>query len=265
MHFAKAVEGKIQEAGGRLLPEGFDELFEKSSMKETSTSPSSPTQPAPELRLLASAAHTGFTALIADGHSRKAKYMQALALGLPCIAARWITTCLDKDKLVDWAPFLLCAGQSAFLGDAIRSRILAPYDAGTAQLATLLDGRPRFLEGSRILVVLRKGDRGKRNAYLFLAHVLGGALSRVSTVDEARMRLKAAEDLGRPYDWVYIDDKAEREEIFGPAKAADGKKRKRLSVSADAGPDPKKTRTLSDEAVIQSLILGRLLDEEEMA
>jgi len=270
MQFAEVVAKKIQQAGGRLLSEGFSELFEKPSIQDMSTSQTSPTSPAPPspaLQLVANAAETGFTALVADGHSRKAKYMQALALGLPCLAPRWVTTCLDKGKLVDWTPFLLCAGQSTFLGDAIRSRILAPYNADTAKLASVLGGRPQFLEGSKILIVLRKADKGKRNAYLFLAQVLGGSLSRVATIDEARTQLKAAEDLDQPYDWVYVDDKAERDEIFGHVKVAESnsKKRKRRGASVSIGPDPKKTRTLSDEGVIQSLILGRLLGEDELA
>lgn len=208
----------------------------------------------------------GFTALIADGHSRKVKYMQALALGLPCIAVRWVMTCLDRHELVDWAPYLLSAGQSAFLGDAIRSRTLTPYDAATARLADIVGRRDKFLEGSRILAVVKKALESRKMAYVFLARVLGASLSRVYSVEEAKAEMKAAEDSGRPFDWVYVDGKPDEDALFaagpGPGPAG-GKKRKRTAAVAAERP-VKRVRTLSDELVIQSLILGRLIEEGEL-
>ena len=266
MEYAKAIERKIQQAGGRILASGFDELFDKPSIKSAASSPLAASPSDSEINILPTAAATGFTALIADGHSRKVKYMQALALGLPCIATRWVTTCIEKDKLVDWNPYLLCAGQSTFLGDAIRSRNLAPYDAGTAKLAAVLEDRLQLLEGSRILLVMKRADEGKKMAYVFLTRVLGASLSRVYSIDEARSKLQAMEDLGRPYDWVYVDDAVDKKELFASTGAAEGgaKKRKRGSGGTQSGPSPKKIRTLSDELVIQSLILGRLIEEGEM-
>ncbi len=262
MEYAKAVEKRIQQAGGRVLANGFDELFNKSSITSAATSPSASSQPGPDLSLLPSEASTGFTALIADGHSRKVKYMQALALGLPCIAPRWVTTCVESDRLVDWDPYLLCAGQSSFLGGAIRSRNLAPYNSATAKLTDVLGDRPRFLEGSNVLLVMKRADEGKKMAYVFLAHVLGASLSRVYSVDEARTKLKAMEALDRPYDWVYVDDKSHPKLIFTDLGGAENKKRKRRSGSTIADSAPKRIRTLSNEVVIQSLILGKLIDED---
>lgn len=263
------VANQIKQGGGKLLPNGFDQLFEFGAIKNAQVASSTP-PPGAEIKLAAAARATGFTALIADGHSRKVKYMQALALGLPCIHERWITTCTEKQKLVDWSDYLLCAGNSSFLGDAIRSRNLRIYDAASAKLSEVIDRRPRLLRGSRVLLVLRKQDESKKEAYIFLARVLGASLSRVYTVDEARKQLRASEDAGHPYDWVYVEEKmAGRAALFADdttstsTAPAASKKRKRPSAADAACPAPKKIRTLSNELVIQSLILGRLIKEDE--
>ncbi|KAH6640986.1 hypothetical protein F5144DRAFT_505873 [Chaetomium tenue] len=262
--FSAMVQKRIKQAGGRILENGFDELFEVSPMGTPSSSPTSALSTEAEISLTPEGQTTGFTALIADGHSRKAKYMQALALGLPCVAVRWVTACLERNELVDWTPYLLCAGQSAFLGDAIRSRTLSPYRASTAKLAGVIDQREKLLEGSRILAVVKKAQEGKKMAYVFLARVLGASLTRVYSVEEAKAEMRAAEDAGQPFDWVYVDGKLDEETLFATGPVG-GKKRKRASAASFAAQPPvKRVRTLSDELVIQSLILGRLIEEGEM-
>ncbi|KAK0652275.1 hypothetical protein B0T16DRAFT_387565 [Cercophora newfieldiana] len=264
--FAATLEKKIKQAGGRVLEAGFDELFDVAPMKAVTGSPSSSAQGEAEIQLTEAGRSTGFTALIADGHSRKVKYMQALALGLPCLAGRWITTCLERGELVDWAPYLLCAGQSTFLGDAIRSRSLTPYDAATARLEDVIGQRTKLLAGSRILLVMKKSLEGKKMAYVFLARVLGASISRVYSTEEARVEIKAEEDKGTPFDWVYVDGKEDAGDLFATPGTGSGRKRKRVSAVATTPSEPplKKIRTLSDELVIQSLILGRLIEEGEM-
>lgn len=275
MTASDAITTKIKQAGGKVLPDGFDHLFEfvpvKNADREASSVSSTP-QPDDDIMLVPQARDTGFTALIADGHSRKAKYMQALALGLPCIHERWVTACVDKQRLVDWADYLLCAGNSSFLGDAIRSRNLSPYDAATAKLGEVIQYRPRLLDQSRILLLMTRADESKKEAYVFLARVLGASLSRVYTVEEARRQLKAREDAGRAFDWVYVvDDKVDVEDMFvshATGAAGGSRKRKRRNDTgngdASTAPPAKRVRALSDELVIQSLILGRLMEEGEM-
>ncbi|KAL2176370.1 uncharacterized protein P884DRAFT_285794 [Thermothelomyces heterothallicus CBS 202.75] len=263
--FSIAIQRRIKQAGGRILEHGFDELFEPLSLETPSSSPASTADAKTEISLTPEGRTTGFTALIADGHSRKVKYMQALALGLPCIAARWVTTCLERNELVDWTPYLLCAGQSAFLGDAIRSRSLSPYDASTASLADIIGQREKLLEGSRILAVVKKSLEERKMAYVFLARVLGASLTRVHSVEQARAEIKAADEGGQPFDWVYVDGKPDEEALFARGSVG-GKKRKRAGSVASSAVQPpmKRIRTLSDELVIQSLILGRLIEEGEM-
>ncbi|KAK4230376.1 DNA repair protein crb2 [Podospora fimiseda] len=264
MDLSSTIERRITQAGGKILENGFDELFDIRSSATPMSSPNG--EPESEIPLSVAGRSMGFTALIADGHSRKVKYMQALALGLPCIAARWVTVCMDRNELVDWSPYLLCAGESSFLGNAIRSRSLTPYDPSTAKLADIIRQRDRFLDGSRILAVVKKPQENKKMAYVFLARILGATISRVYNVEEARIEIKAAEDSGRPFDWIYVDGKVVEKAIFSEAPPSTNNKRKRASMGADkiVGPPTKKIRTLNDELVIQSLILGRMIEEGEL-
>lgn len=270
IEFTATLETRIKLAGGKILDSGFDELFDIPPLKSATRSPT-PGTPEQELDMMLNqdGRSMGFTALIADGHSRKVKYMQALALGLPCLHYRWITKCLDVGQPVDWSDYLLGAGQSAMLGDAIRSRTLPTYDPATARLADVMAQRSKFLDGTKILLVVKKSLEDEKNAYVFLARVLGATATRVFSMDEARLQAKAAEDAGRAFDWVYVDGKEDAGALFGTAGANNGKKRKRRSTSATASvvgeaPALKKIHTLSDELVIQSLIFGRLIEEGEM-
>ncbi|KAI8226428.1 DNA repair protein crb2 [Colletotrichum sp. SAR 10_96] len=267
---SRDVEKMISQAGGHLLTNGFDELFEANALKSRSTSPASDGTEVTPLTLTPWAQSLGFTALIADGHSRKVKYMQALALGLPCISDRWVATCVAKGTVVDWLPYLLCAGQSTFLRDAIRSRSLAPYSATEARLGDVVVRRPKMLEGSKILLVMKKSRaEDKKMPYVFLAHVLGATLSRAYNLEEAKETLKQREELDDPFDWVYVDEHTGTEEgLFSSAapnpKPSKKRKRPAAPVKDEADRAPKRIRTLSDELVIQSLILGRMIEEGEL-
>lgn len=261
----KQTETWIRQEGGTVLGIGFNELFEPGSFALPADS-SAPFQSAP-LQLVPEARGAGFTALIADKHSRKVKYMQALALGLPCLSWKWISACVTKNKLLDWTSYVLCAGSSMVLGNAIRSRSLPVYDAATARLQDIMDQRPKLLQSTEILLCMKTKSEEKRMPYVFLAQILGGALVRAHTLDEARARLREREETGQPFDWVYIDDHEAGVEkaLFGKPSQSGNKKRKRSSADLSVGGRaPKRIRTLTDELVVQSLILGRLVEEGEM-
>ncbi|KAI1272804.1 hypothetical protein F5Y07DRAFT_378860 [Xylaria sp. FL0933] len=262
-----SLEDMIRQEGGKILDDGFNTLFE---FDTPSTSAKTPPAPLLSNSLKLLDGETGFTALIADGHSRKVKYMQALALGIPCLAPKWVTACIAKKEVVNWSSYLLCAGSSTILGDAIRSRDLQPYDASTAKLAQVISRRPRLLGESKILLIMKKAkNEEKRLPYVFLAQVLGASLVRVHSVEEARVKLREVESGNDAFDWVYVDDHVHdaRNALFGSgSNDTTSKKRKRMSAVTDVrdDPPPKRIRTLNDELVIQSLILGRLIEEEEM-
>ncbi|KAI0106412.1 hypothetical protein GGR51DRAFT_169029 [Nemania sp. FL0031] len=262
----RSIEDMIRHEGGRVLDDGFNTLLELDMLPTSAKVPSTPILSS-SLKLIDD--KVGFAALIADGHSRKVKYMQALALGIPCLAPRWVTTCVSKKEIVDWQSYLLCAGASTLLGDAIRSRNLLPYDATTAKLAQVISQRPKLLDQSNVLLIMKKTkNEEKRLPYVFLAQVLGASLVRVYSIEEARARLREAESGHDAFDWVYVDDHIQdaRTALFGPSLSEGAsKKRKRASTGTDLDdPPPKRIRTLNDELVIQSLILGRLIEEDEL-
>ncbi|OPB37293.1 hypothetical protein A0O28_0042050 [Trichoderma guizhouense] len=208
---------------------------------------------------------TGF-----EDHSRKVKYMQALALGLPCLAYQWVMTCLNKGALIDWEPYLLAAGSSAVLGNAVRSRCLRRYDAGDARLVEMVEQRPQLLAGEKLLAIVdesrtrnegkkKKGDAEKK-PYMFLAQALGPSISWVSTIQQARELLEAHDKAGKPYTWLYMDESLGTVESVLTISEPTGKKRRRSH-----GPlATRNVRVLCDELMIQSLILGRMAEEDEM-
>ncbi len=195
--------------------------------------------------------------------------MQALALGLPCISGRWVLACVTKGAILDWSPYLLCAGQSSVLGNAIRSRTLQPYSATDATLETTLESRDKLLHGKSVLMVTGRGKiEDKRKAHVFLTRALGpDRVGQVVDLSEARKKLKFFESEGQTWDFLYVDsqEEAAAAAVFGSTtklSSASGK-RKRGPPSAEdrATPSPKRIRVISDETMIQSLILGQLLED----
>jgi hypothetical protein len=240
----------IRENGGQILDDGFDTLFEIPKPKDADAG----------LTLSATAKPLGFSALIADEHSRKAKYMQALALGLPCISGQWILACISKGTVLDWSPYLLCAGQSSFLGNAMKSRVLQPYSAMDATLEATLEGRDKMLEGKSVLIVTSRGKTEKRKPYIFLTRALGPCrVGQVGDLSEARTKLNS-----ETWDLLYSDgpQEAAAATVFRTTTSASGsKKRKRGPVAAEeTAPSPKRIRVIDDETMIQSLILGQFME-----
>lgn len=117
------LEGLIEHHGGQVLETSFVDLVDATTIE-----------------LQPRFADLEFAALLTDQHSRKVKYMQALALGLPCLSDKWIDACIEnvdetnsdghgdsdstRNRLVNWQPYLLAAGKSDALDDAIKSRCL---------------------------------------------------------------------------------------------------------------------------------------------
>ncbi|KAI7162718.1 hypothetical protein KC349_g1853 [Hortaea werneckii] len=261
----------IRRNGGMILETGFDELFEIPDL-DASGNDSTPlrrstsktkksidddrevmgdggdgdgegTTP-PPLRLKPQYHDLGFAALIADKHSRRAKYMQALALNLPTLSSRWVTdslasasssaansrepsTAAANPSPLPWATYLLAAGESAYLSGAIRSRLLSPtYPASTARLRDIIAHRPLLLNDDGVLIVAPAaatssgagGGGGKsasqawerRKAYAFLTLALGaGKVRRVAGLEEVRGLLgrseQGGEEVQRGWKWVYVD------------------------------------------------------------
>ncbi|KAK2811534.1 hypothetical protein FQN50_002157 [Emmonsiellopsis sp. PD_5] len=248
------IEELIIQNGGRILKDGFTELFDQAS-SHASTFTSSEINPtisiesstASHLSLLPDAEHMGFVCLLTDEHTRRVKYMQALALNIPCLAGRWIHDCIAKNAVVDWEPYLLPAGESTFLNGAIRSRILSPNPASTARLPDTIDARPKMLAGQSVLLVLDRGKTAEqRKPYSFLTCALGPSrIGRVQDINAA-IKLLAPPDQESPsssaitvdvddsdttnpgWDWIYVgDEKAAGAARVQLVKATQPKQRSR--------------------------------------
>ncbi|EMC94224.1 hypothetical protein BAUCODRAFT_26399 [Baudoinia panamericana UAMH 10762] len=278
------VTRQIQRNGGLILESGFDELFEVPDMEGVATSPSerSPhrgeiASAARGLRLKAEHSNLGFVALIADRHSRRAKYMQALALGLPTLAGRWI---IDSTAQIlgtttepiplDWRKYVLAAGESAYLGGAVRSRSLAYCSPTETSLADIIADRSILLRGDGVLIVAPKKQKAvleRRRAFAFLTLALGaGSVKRVFDLAEVKDLITHDADRWR---WVYVDGSIvdASAALFGkPDKSGIKRKRgddgkanhdaKAMSATSADG----KVKIVNDEFVVQSLILGSLVD-----
>ncbi|KAG8628388.1 hypothetical protein KVT40_004261 [Elsinoe batatas] len=276
---------QLTSSGGLILHSGLHELFDIT----LTTSSDQPSEPA--LRLKPRYAHLKFVALIADAHSRTQKYIQSLSLSIPTLHHRWISDSLLAGQPLDWGRYLLPAGESSFLG-TVRSRTLVPYPPANASLAQQLQRRDRLLNGGGVLL-LADDDKGKgkkkadrREVYAFLSLALGAERVRlVESIEEARGCItspgtEAGEGGVGQWKWVHTSpervesvaalmagQKGRLEEV--KARGATAKKRKRgsgvrgeeeggegrMSVLLESG-----MRVVGDEFVIQSLILGGLVE-----
>jgi hypothetical protein len=268
----------IEENGGTLLHEGFTQLFEASSIipNDTPTKASAKDETKNQgLRLTALAEDVGFACLIADTHSRREKYMQALALNLPCLSGRWVEDCLAQGRVLDWDIYLLPAGDSTYLNGATKSRLMIPTPPSSARLSETISARPKLLKGQSVLLVMGRGKvEEKRKAYIFLTYALGASrVERVPDLGTARALIDSQSDAGVPssWDWIYVDDADQRaarwmlEPKTQKIHLTHGKKRKKSTVTIPSTPIPSERKitpkVVGNEFVCQSLILGRLFAE----
>jgi len=272
----------IRRNGGLILEQGFDELFIAPQLEEPTTPSKRSAKTSAQndsdsgsLRLKPEFESLGFIALIADKHSRRAKYMQALALDLPTLSGRWIVDSFNSSRNIGfpatprpWTRYLLPAGESSYLGGAIRSRTLPYYNPRGAKLSSTVASRALLLGGAGVLLVAPKKGKGtweRRKAYAFLTLALGaGSVRRVADLAEAK-KLLASDAEKQKWLWVYVDDDVGEaaKTLFGKGSAATsaGGKRKRnegpqMCVEGLQG----RVRVVGDEFVVQSLILGALVD-----
>ena len=253
----------IQDNGGTILNGSFLELFEPDSIV-----------------LKERFADFKFTALLTDRHSRKEKYLQALALGFPCLSGKWIETCVQADELTDWTTYLLPSGESAELEGATKSRILPlPSTVDSLKVKDLIASRAEMLANSRVIVVMGKGKaETRRKPYLSLIRSLGPSqVDLEPDLNTAKAIIASAVDGGDPVDYVFVDDRdvgVAKEMFLSTAKQKEpqpdkGRKRGRTKrrTSDDAEKDTKevlpddvipKVKIMCNEDIVQSLILGRL-------
>lgn len=253
----------ILEEGGQILQDGFEQLCElqtSNSNPSLKSSSRNSLDNSSALDLSASARKLGFVALISDSHSRRTKYMQALALNIPCLHSHWILDSAKQNSVQPWPKYLLPAGDSQFLGGATRSRVIHGLPAASLTHATDLElkdmftNRARFLQGKRVILVIGNGKIGeRRTVYTFLTAAANAKEMKV-VKDVPSARLAIEENNG--WDLVVVEDARvtdARHKLLGTRK----------SIKRDA--KAKDTRTVrdgdgiavvGDESILQSLILG---------
>lgn len=142
------VEEIICRHGGALLDDGFKGLFDVDRAHSSMTAS-------------AKSEGLGFAALVSDEHSRTAKYLQALALNVPCLSTRFVLDCNSTGTMQPWSRYLLPAGVSEALGGAVRSRTLLGSIATDARHATfgeMVKARAQPFAGRRIGIVYPQGS-----------------------------------------------------------------------------------------------------------
>ncbi|KAJ5735732.1 uncharacterized protein N7483_000857 [Penicillium malachiteum] len=269
----------ITNNGGSILHDGFTQLFETSSIipLDSPTKASEKDEPgSSSLRLTPLADNVGFACLIADTYSRREKYMQALALGLPCLAGRWVEDCIASGHVIDWDVYLLPAGDSTYLGGATKSRMMIPTPPSEARLPETIAARPQLLKGKSVLIVTGRGKaEEKRRAYIFLTFALGASrVESVPDLEAAREVIEAQAEASLPCKWdlVYVEDadQASAKSMLTPtpktqnATPTRGRKRKKsaaFNLSSSTNDFSPIARVVGNEFVCQSLILGKLLRE----
>ncbi|OQE19391.1 hypothetical protein PENSTE_c015G02078 [Penicillium steckii] len=271
----KRVIGLIQDNGGTILRTGFSELFDSSSVLPISSpAKGSHTEKKiiPGLQLTQPAQNVGFTCLIADKHSRREKYMQALALNFPCLSGRWVEDCVAQGRLLEWDVYLLPAGESMYLNGSTKSRMMVSTPPSKARLAQTISERPKLLAGKSVLIVTGRGKiEEKRKAYIFLTYALGASrVERVPDLETAKTTLGSQADADFPFTWdfVYVEDsdrdaaKAMLAPRLQGLSSMNGRKRKKSTAfNAENDNVNSTTQVIGNEFVCQSLILGRLFKE----
>lgn len=282
-----AIARAIKTNGGRVLEHGFHELFDTSSI-EVSLSQSRRTSLSDgdvdgALTLKEDFKTLGFVALITDSHSRSTKFLQALALNVPCLHLRWVHDSLAASLALGFARYLLPAGLSKYLDPAgtVRSRAMRFYNPadGDVRFEHAFSSREFLLRDQAVLLVTGKSKKEieKRQPFVFLARALGAAsVGRCADVEAAKQGLATG-----GWDWVFVDGEQGgvgdvAKSLFGTVatpvqgkKGSGGKKgRKRKRDDGETEKlfkkgevEGREVRVACAEFVIQSLILGALVDE----
>jgi hypothetical protein len=187
---------------------------------------------------------------------------------------------LQASRAAPFLRYLLPAGVSKFLdpNGVVRSRTMTAYDPAAEDLTfdQTISNRDLLLQDQSVLLITGKSKKEieKRQPFIFLTHALGSAhVGRCAD-------LAAATDLlnDGQWDWVYVDNGEAgvadaAAEVFGTgkpiatSKSKKGKKRKQddleekeelVALGEFSG---KKVKITCSEFVIQSLILGALIEE----
>lgn len=126
-------------------------------------------------------AHMTFACTIAFNFSRVPKYVQALALGFPCLHPEFVYDSIRKQELAHWPAYLLAAGECSALGgkkmpSIYKSMVVEPFD-GRQSVIARLSARRAILHDKRALAYMpesRSTDRVSVKGAFLLAVLTTG-------------------------------------------------------------------------------------------
>ncbi|QRG38728.1 hypothetical protein FDK38_003145 [Candidozyma auris] len=117
-----------------------------------------------------------FGAFLSDGHSRSAKYLQALALGWPILADSFIEQAIeDLDLLQNWQAFLLPAGRSMYTKN-LKSQDIFNFRMNIDQgydLNMQFGNHSGLMATTNILIYRKRQDRQTIDMCEFIFHAFG--------------------------------------------------------------------------------------------
>ncbi|KAF3941055.1 hypothetical protein ABW19_dt0204261 [Dactylella cylindrospora] len=228
-----ALSTMLQKNGGYILEDGFQEIFET---PDDDTTELIPRQGYDSIQ---------FTAVISDRSSTTLKYCQALALGLPCLAVRWVEDSVQADMALPWQDYLLPAGESQYLDGAVKSRVIDWIDLKAATFANMFSRRRKLMDGMNVIFHEAKGKRkSEPQPYRFLIHAMGPAHVRHIKSAEAVNDILRANN--PKIKWHFVFSKEDKSRFNAKRK----------------GRDLEPVRIVSDEWLKQCLIMGMLLDDD---
>ncbi|ETN44489.1 uncharacterized protein HMPREF1541_10159 [Cyphellophora europaea CBS 101466] len=233
----KYLETRIGGNGGLVVSDSFSDLFVEDQGPIT---------------LKPKYAASGFTALLADKHSRKPKYLQALALGLPCLSGQWVEACISKGEVINWQRYLLPAGECDELDGATRSRTLSSSNPVDVKLNEQLASRERILDSQKAIVIMgRNKAEMKMKNYVFFIRAMG--VENLEKVPDTRAA-KEVLDGDPDYGVVYVEKDVESVEA---ALKVTSSRRGKKKTPANGAVNWKVVET---ESIVQSLIFGERID-----
>lgn len=117
-----------------------------------------------------------FGAFLSDGHSRSAKYLQALALGWPILAENFVKLAIEDETILEnWQVFLLPAGQS-FYTKNLKSqdvfRFRNNFENGFG-LNDQLSNNSSLMASLNVLIFQKRQDKQTLKMCEFIFHAYG--------------------------------------------------------------------------------------------
>lgn len=225
------VERKVGNNGGHLLSQGLDELFENSPFQES--------RDIAPLQLTQFAKTMKAAIVLADQPSRRAKYLQALSLGLPCLHFSYIDDCLNARKLLDFQPYLLAAGDGLINGHSVSMSMSCSFTSLSTPLTlpSVLPLRRRIYDKKNIIIVTGNPtlSESRRIHYFLTWAMCASDITDVPALSDASRLLTHPED-GKRWDLVSVP------ELTLEVKQMEGMKGK----------------VVTSDDVVQSLITGRV-------